>query len=113
MAAFCQALCEAAAGTGLFPVAGLRVRASAANYFQIADGDPNHGFVDISVRLGAGRSHDNKLFASEQIFHAAQEACADLLASTPFLLSLEMREIDPDLSLKVSSIRKYLPEDLH
>ena len=38
--------------------------------------------------------------------------CADLMASAPFMLSMEMRDIDPELSPKASSIRDYLPEDL-
>ncbi len=109
----CDALCASAAKTGIFPVAGLRVRATAASYYAIADGDPGHAFLDISVRLRAGRTHESKVQATETLFATAERHCADLLAGMPFLLSIEMRDIDPDLSRKVSSIRNYLPEDLH
>ena len=109
----CQALLKAAAETGVFPVAGLRVRAASVQHYAIADGDPGHGFLDINVRMGAGRSFAEKEQATQAIFEAAETLCAGLLEDTPFLLSLETREIDPDLSRKTSSIRDYLPEELH
>lgn len=113
IAGLCQTLCAAAGETGVFPVAGLRVRAAPARHYAIADGDPKHGFVDISVRLRAGRSQAEKERATAAIFDAAKGFCADVLSTSSLHLSLEMRDIDPDLSPKTSSIRKYLPEELH
>jgi len=34
------------------------------------------------------------------------------MQSSSFMLSMEMRDIDPALSPKASSIRQYLPKDL-
>lgn len=99
--------------TGLFPVAGIRIRASAADHVLIADGDPAHAFLDISIRLRAGRPLEARQAAVVQVFDAVQAFCAPLLDSTSFLLSLELREIDPAQSRNASSIRRYLPEDLH
>lgn len=113
MAGLCRCLRDAAVATGVFPMAGIRVRATPAAYVVIADDDPRHGYVDVSVRLGAGRALDIRQAASRDIFAAAQTFCAEVMATTPFLLSLEMREIDPDLSHKTSSIREYLPSHLH
>ena len=47
--------------------------------------------------------------ATKTIFDAAETFCADLLANTSFMLSCEMRDIDPELSPKTSSIRRYIP----
>lgn len=113
MAAFCAALKDAAAATGVFPPAGIRVRAYAASHVVIADGDPRHGFIDITVRLAAGRTDAAKTKATDAVFEAAQRFTADLMASAPFMLSLELREIDPGYSRKASSIRDYLPPDMH
>lgn len=113
MAALCRALRDAAAATGVFPRAGIRVRAYAAHHVVIADGDPGHGFIDIAVRLGAGRDAAAKTRAADAVFAAAREFTADVMAAGPFMLSLELREIDPDFSRKASSIRDYLPPDMH
>lgn len=113
MAGLCRALRDAAAETGVFPLAAIRVRATACSHVVIADGDPRHGFVDIAVRLRGGRSLETRKTATARIFAAADAYCADVMASTPFLLSLEMRDIDPELSPKASSIRDHLPEDMH
>ena len=111
IAALCRALRDAAAETGVFPVAGIRVRATACTHWEIADGNPEHAFLDISVRLRGGRSLEIRKQATAHIFDAAQAYCAELMDSSPFMLSLEMRDIDPELSPKASSIRKYLPGD--
>ena len=44
---FCRVLKDAAAATGVFPPAGIRVRAISCPHSGIVAGDPCHGFVDI------------------------------------------------------------------
>ena len=109
IAGLCLVLRDAAVHTGILPLAGIRVRAPACTHVVIADGNPDHAFLDISLRLRGGRSDAAKRRATEQIFAAAEAFCADVLASSSFMLSFEMRDIDPDLSPKTSSIRRYLP----
>lgn len=109
MAGLCRALRDAAVETGILPLAGIRVRATACTHVVIADGNPEHAFLDISLRLRAGRSDKDKARATAHIFAAAEAFCADVLATSSFMLSFEMRDIDPDLSPKTSSIRRYLP----
>jgi 5-carboxymethyl-2-hydroxymuconate isomerase len=77
----------------------------------IADGNSDHAFLDISVRLRAGRPQSVKEAATARIFAAAEAYCAEVLATSSFLLSFEMRDIDAELSPKTSSIRRYLPGD--
>lgn len=109
VAGLCRVLRDAAVETGVLPLAGLRVRATASTYVVIADGNPDHAFLDISLRLRAGRSAEEKERATAQIFAAAEAFCAEVLATSSFMLSFEMRDIDPALSPKSSSIRRYLP----
>ncbi len=108
LAGLCRAIRDAAEATGVLPVAGLRVRATACDHVVIADGDPDHAFLDISLRLRAGRSMADRERATAEIFAAAEAYCAGVLATSSFMLSFEMREIDPALSPKTSSIRRYL-----
>ncbi|NHB77865.1 5-carboxymethyl-2-hydroxymuconate Delta-isomerase [Rhodobacter calidifons] len=109
IAGLCRVLRDAAVATGILPLAGIRVRATACTHVVIADGNPEHAFLDISLRLRAGRSAEDKARATAEIFAAAQAYCAKVLETSSFLLSFEMRDIDPALSPKTSSIRRYLP----
>jgi 5-carboxymethyl-2-hydroxymuconate isomerase len=111
IAGLCRVLRDAAVATGVLPLAGIRVRAVACDHFLIADGNPDHAFLDISLRLRAGRAQDDKAQATAAIFAAAEGYCADVLASSSFMLSFEMRDIDASLSPKTSSIRRYLPQE--
>jgi 5-carboxymethyl-2-hydroxymuconate isomerase len=107
---FLVALRDAALATGVFPLAGIRLRAVAVDHVIIADGDPGHGFVDVTIRVGAGRDTATKTRALEAIFSAGEAFCQPLMDSSPFMLSMELREIDAEMSRKSSSIRRYLPK---
>lgn len=109
MAGLCRVLRDAAVATGILPLAGIRVRATACTHVVIADGNPDHAFLDISLRLRGGRSEKAKAEATADIFAAAEAYCAKVLETSSFMLSFEMRDIDPALSPKTSSIRRYLP----
>jgi 5-carboxymethyl-2-hydroxymuconate isomerase len=111
VAGLCRSLRDAAVATGVLPLAGLRVRAIRADHVVIADGNPDHAYLDISVRLRGGRSDAAKAEATAMIFAAAEAYCAEVMASSSLMLSMEMRDIDPALSPKASSIRNYLPGD--
>lgn len=109
VAGLCRVLRDAAVATGVLPLAGIRVRAVKADHVVIADGNPDHAYLDISIRLRGGRTAEAKAQATAAIFAAAEAYCAGVLAASSFMLSLEMRDIDPALSPKASSIRQYLP----
>ncbi|MEX0350735.1 MAG: 5-carboxymethyl-2-hydroxymuconate Delta-isomerase [Paracoccaceae bacterium] len=104
----CEHLRQSAAGIEAFPLAGLRVRALRADHFAIADGDPKHGFVDISVRLRAGRPIEVRKAAADVLFRAAEDFLTPDMAQHSLALSLEIRDIDPDLSPKTGTIRDHL-----
>jgi 5-carboxymethyl-2-hydroxymuconate isomerase len=108
MAAFCQRIRTAMLETGLFELGAIRVRALRAEAYAIADLAPQNGFVDMSLRIGAGRSADDKSRAGEAIFAAASTFFAAQLSTAHFALSLEIREIDPALSWKRNSIHPRL-----
>ena len=111
MYGLCKVLRDAAVETGVFPAAGIRVRATACTHVVIADGDPRHAFLDLSVRLRAGRDLEVRKRATEVIFGAVEAYCNNIMTSSPFMLSMEMSDIDPELSPKASSIRDYLSGD--
>lgn len=108
MAGLCECLRIVATGLDAFPAAGVRVRAHAAQHYAIADGNPAHGYIDVSVRLRAGRELAVKQAATQALFAAAEAFIAPVMAIRPIALSFEMRDIDPDLSPKTGTIRDHL-----
>ena len=109
MPGFCDALRQAAISSGLFQMAGVRVRAFKADHVSIADGDAKHGYIDISVRLRGGRALADRQAATAHIFEAARAYLAPVIEAQSVALSLEMRDIDPDLAPKLSTYRDHLP----
>lgn len=108
IAAFCDHLRQAAIEIETFPLPGVRVRASATDHYSIADGNPAHGFVDISIRLRGGRPLAVRKTATAAIFEAAKAFLAPVMATRSIALSLEMRDIDPELSPRTGTIRDHL-----
>jgi len=108
IAGLCDVIRRTAIQTGIFALAGIRVRALRADHVSIADGNPRHGFIDISVRLRGGRDPEAKKTATAAIFKSAEEFLAPVLESHPIALSLEMRDIDSELSPKLNTIRNHI-----
>jgi 5-carboxymethyl-2-hydroxymuconate isomerase len=111
MPALLDVLRLAAIETGLFPLAGIRIRAFKANHVSIADGDPRHAFLDLGIRLREGRPQDAKEAAVSHVFKALEGFLAPAMAQHSIALSMEMRDIDASLSPKAGSIRDHLKKD--
>jgi 5-carboxymethyl-2-hydroxymuconate isomerase len=110
MAALCEAIRAQAAEIETFPTAGIRVRAIGVDHVAIADGNPKHGFIDLSVRLREGRPDDIKKDAIERIFSTLKSFMAPAMESHSIALSAEMRDIDAALSPKFGNIRDHLED---
>jgi 5-carboxymethyl-2-hydroxymuconate isomerase len=106
----CDTLRKTASNLDCFPMAGVRVRATRVDYYSIADGNPDHGFIDVSVRLRAGRPDDVKRHAVEALFAAMHDELKPIMEIRSIALSMEMRDIDPELSPKAGTIRNHLKE---
>ena len=107
--ALCVAIREAAIKTGLFPMPGIRVRGFKSEHYSIADGNPKHAFLDLSIRLREGRPQDKKEAATLEIFEALKAFMQPALKQHSIALSMEMRDIDASLSPKTGTIREHLP----
>ncbi|MBZ8132134.1 5-carboxymethyl-2-hydroxymuconate Delta-isomerase [Afifella sp. IM 167] len=108
MVAFCEMLKKAGIETGVFEEPGIRVRALRCDAYSIADGNPANAFIDISVRLRAGRELERRKAATQHIFAAAEAYLEEMFKARPLALSFEMRDIDPELSPKRNSIREHM-----
>ncbi|MEO0990965.1 MAG: 5-carboxymethyl-2-hydroxymuconate isomerase [Pseudomonadota bacterium] len=104
----CEVLRAEAASIEAFPTPGIRVRATRVDHYAIADGDPKHGFIDLSVRLREGRSEDVKQAAITQLFDRMKAFAEPEMAARSIALSAEMRDINSALSPKFGNIRDHL-----
>ncbi|MBE9637203.1 5-carboxymethyl-2-hydroxymuconate isomerase [Salipiger mangrovisoli] len=108
LGALCDSLHRAMMETGIFPLAGIRIRAFRADHWIVADGLPENDFAALTLMVGAGRPRQLLARAGAAIMAAAEAALAGPLASPHFALSLEIREIDPELSWKNTPIHARL-----
>ena len=108
MADLCALVSRTMLDTGLFELGAIRVRAFRADAYAVADRLPPNGFIDMNLRIGKGRSADEKKRAGEAIFAAVSGHLASLFATPHFALSLEIREIDAELSWKKNAIHPRL-----
>lgn len=110
MGGLCDAVRAEAAQIEAFPLAGIRVRALRADHVSIADGDPEHGFIDLTVRIREGRPKAVREDAITRIFNALEAYVAPALQTRSIALSAELQEIDATLSPKSGTIRAHLSQ---
>ena len=106
MAEVVDALHASALETGVFPIGGIRVRASRREIYRIADGHPDNAFIHVQARIGAGRPPDVRAKAAEIIFERLKAVTVAVYAKRPLGLSLEIVEIDPVGSLKHNNLHE-------
>ncbi|MBL0373253.1 5-carboxymethyl-2-hydroxymuconate Delta-isomerase [Rhizobium sp. KVB221] len=107
-AALCRAVHETIMKTGLFELGAVRVRTIRCDAYAIADLLPENAFIDMSFRIGVGRTKDERKATGDAIFATVTDFLAPLFATPHFALTLEIREIDPDLSWKKNAIHPRL-----
>ena len=97
--------------SGIFPIAGVRSRAIAYDRYRIADGDPELAFVNLSVKVGSGRSVEVRQQVGRQLFDVLVAHLQPVLDSRRIGISFEMRELDPDVKFNKNNIHgKFAPE---
>lgn len=101
-------LYDAAVQTGLFPAKGLRFRAYPCSQHRMADGNPDHGFVHLEVKLGVGRTLDERKSASEELFAALTAHFQPLIDSRGVAVSFEMKELEAITKFNKNNIPDYL-----
>jgi len=104
----CRAVHGTILATGLFEPGAVRVRALRAEAYAVADLLPQNGFVDMSFRIGRGRSAEEKRRTGEALFATVTTYLAPHFETPHFALTLEIREIDPELSWKKNAIHPRL-----
>jgi 5-carboxymethyl-2-hydroxymuconate isomerase len=99
---------KAAVETGIFPLGGIRVRAVKCEHYAIANGNPQHGFLAMVLRLGEGRDLAARKKAGEHIFKALSDYLEPVFANSKFALSFDIQINDKETSWKRNNIHDAL-----
>lgn len=102
------ALHEAASQTGMFALKGIRSRGYCCQQYRMADGNPEHGFAHLEVKLGAGRSIEDRKAAAESFFALFSDHFDEQVQQRGMALSFEMRELEPVLKFNKNNVAEYL-----
>jgi 5-carboxymethyl-2-hydroxymuconate isomerase len=104
--ALIEALHETALGTGLFDIDGIRSRAVRRDTYRVGDGSPENGYVFITARVGEGRPAEARENLGKSLLATTETVLADLIATTPVSLAVEVHEIDRSMTFRRNTIRE-------
>ena len=99
---------EAALRTGVFPIGGTRTRAAERSCYRIADGHPDNAFVHVVLRIRHGRDLETRRKVAEEVFAEVCKFLEPIFQSSPLVISLEVQEIDPAVSLKQNNLHQHV-----
>lgn len=92
----------------VFPLAGLRVRALPVHDYRIADGQHDHGFVNVTCKIGAGRDRAFLRDFFGGMYEVVADHLRDLSQRRGIGLTFYVEIADADLSWKSNSIASHL-----
>lgn len=76
----------------IFPIGGIRSRAIELHHYRVADGKEDDAFVHATLKIGGGRSEEDKRDACDAIFEVMKQHFEDLYNKRYLALSLELVE---------------------
>ncbi len=106
--AIVDAVHRVAAESGLFKIAGIRVRTLRHDLYKIADGDPAHAFLHVRANILEGRSIADREKLGQTTLAAVDALLAGARRKRGIALSVEISEIDHNMSFKKNSLHAQL-----
>ncbi|WP_096438843.1 5-carboxymethyl-2-hydroxymuconate Delta-isomerase [Alteribacter populi] len=89
-----------------FPVGGVRSRAIELHDYIVADDTEDDAFVHVTVKMGGGRSEDDKKDTCEALFTVVSDHFNDVFEKRYLALSLELFEFSEAGTYKKNNIHK-------
>jgi 5-carboxymethyl-2-hydroxymuconate isomerase len=94
--------------TGIFPLKGLRSRAYACHHYRMADGNPDHIFIHLTVLIGTGRTEGERERAAKTFFAVLEQHFSHCFNDRGVAMSFELKELEPVLKYNKNNIADYL-----
>ena len=101
-------LIDNAVESGLFPLKGMRCRAHPCHDYRMADGNPEHAFAHLEIKIGVGRSLDERDAFTRSSFDVLKSHLADDIARRGVALSIELRELESVTKYNANNVGDYL-----
>lgn len=95
----------------VFPWGGIRIRGIKMTDYVIADDSGEDAFINITVKMGAGRSAEFKKEFFGKLFEAIKAHTAPIFEKRFLALSLYVEEADEAGSFKHNNIHKRFIKD--
>ena len=108
MGGLCDSLHATMMSSGLFELGAVRVRARPCPHYAVADLLVENGFADMILRIGTGRSEDERQSIGTALMKTAEAHFAPQLARPHFALTLEILEISSAFSWRTNAIHPRL-----
>ena len=96
---------------GVFPWGGISVRALRLDDYVIADGKADDAFVNVTVKMAAGRSAEFKKAFFTDLFEQIKAHFAELCDRRYLALSLYVEEADEAGSFKHNNIHRRFKKE--
>ncbi|WP_188456939.1 5-carboxymethyl-2-hydroxymuconate Delta-isomerase [Virgibacillus oceani] len=91
----------------IVPVGGLRIRAIELNDYLIADGSFDDAFVHATLKMGKGRSEEDKKTLCDDLFNKIEEHFTDMFKKRYLALSMELYEFSNPTYKKNNIHRRF------
>ena len=75
-------------------------------HFRVGDGNPANGFMHIVARLRRGRPEEKRKALGQALLAAADKRLATVYPDHPVALTIEVHEIDPDMTFRRNTLRE-------
>jgi len=89
---------------GVFKPGAVRSRAIALHEYCMADGQADYAFVHATLKIGAGRTPEEKRRAGSALFDMIKDHFAELFGRRYLALSLEIHEFDEGGTYKHNNV---------
>jgi len=90
--------------SNIFPIGGIRSRATLLHDYCVADGTEDDAFVHVMLKIGAGRSEKDKKETCDELFEVIKGHFAELFANRYLALSMELVEFSEGGTYKYNNI---------
>ncbi len=92
--------------TGLFPLKGIRSKAYCCTQHCIADGNPKHAFVHLEIKIGIGRTEQEKDRVTKLLLNYLIEFFDS--GTQGIAISIQLSELEPIHKYNHNTIGTYL-----
>ncbi len=97
---------QAAIDSAVADLVAIRSRAVRREHFRVADGNPANGFVHIVARMRRGRTAEQRKALGQALLTAADKRLAAVYPTHPVGLTVEVHEIDPEMTFRRNTLRE-------